>query len=453
MRAQRWRRLPRGAAVVTDLADVALEAEDQGRPVVLLPRDATLDTLDSRWSGLTYRAACAAVILGDDSPELAALVRHCCDRAKMNRNTGATRAKSWARNIVSNVHHLSTVPPAQSMVGEFAGVPAFIVGAGPSLSKHIELANAASAYGIVIAVNAGSVPVHGQCVLSVEAHDLGHKMAMRGSAKVLSLSCPPSMYARGSGPVLPIYTAEVSRALELLTGVPRVATSGSGSTAAVALAHTWGCDPIVLLGQDLAYTGGRVYAAQTGLDDTVSDAGEFRWSAASRGSTRAAELPPAMACPHMVQSWDRRGEVLADVGFSAVAKWLTSAAAHITTPINATEGGRHIPGWQHVTLASALRRMEPRGVTIAEIMAAAGKPCGRDEVKRWLTDTAQKHLLDAYAMGEVTRLMDAWREATPWRSAAMEYTLTRRHATSLRDAVRRSRAELTALCMDAASSI
>ena len=62
---------------------------------------------------------------------------------------------------------------------------------------------------------------------------------------------------------------QYSSALEELTGCGGLPMSGSVSTVAFGLARLLGCSPIVLVGQDLAYSGGRTHAAGTGYETSV----------------------------------------------------------------------------------------------------------------------------------------------------------------------------------------
>ena len=445
-----WRRLPREAVVVTTVPEVAWEARRDARTVVLIPDDATEEDLHLRWSELTFRASTGILLCDESRPELAMKVRECCDRARVNTNTGITRSSNWVQNILDNVHMMTEVAPAQAAVDQFKGVPCFVVGAGPSLEKNKHLLAAARRKGIVIAVNAASKVADAQCVLSLEAHDLGHKMDPRDSVKLFSLSAPSSMFELGFGPSLPIYTGEVAKPLAQLLGCPRVATSGSGSTAAVALAQTWGCDPVVLVGQDLAFTGGRVYSPATGLDDRVSPEGVFSWSDTSRSAKRSVALPTHVSGGRPVVAWGGTGEVFTDLGFYSVATWLTSCRPYLVNAINATEGGMRIEGWEERPLIDVIDAMPDRIIIPEDIVAAAGPPRTRPAALRWwLNNIAPHEFLESYAMADVLKLMEPWRGRRPWPLRFIERRVAAKQMRKLDALERAKRAELTEMCRSA----
>jgi len=64
------------------------------------------------------------------------------------------------------------------------------------------------------------------------------------------------------------FGSEIMRWITRFSGeIGRLSVWGSVSTVAVSLAYEIGSDPIILLGQDLAYTGGRRYASYTWVDE------------------------------------------------------------------------------------------------------------------------------------------------------------------------------------------
>ena len=81
--------------------------------------------------------------------------------------------------------------------------------------------------------------------------------------------------------------------------------SGSVSTVALGMARMLGCSPIVLVGQDLAYSGGCTYATGTGYEGSKAEINRetgvirLEWNAESRrvhGESQALRAP-RKSCP------------------------------------------------------------------------------------------------------------------------------------------------------------
>ena len=150
---------------------------------------------------------------------------------------------------------------------------AFIVGAGPSLGKNCELLARAAKKGIVFAVNSSALAlgrrgVTPQVVACMESIDLSELLSqvpyLDQVVRAFSLTAHPKTMRTGAGPLLPVY--EGLPQFAPLIGLGRangLAVCGSVSTLAFSLAQRLGCSPIVLVGQDLAYTDGQAYAAGT----------------------------------------------------------------------------------------------------------------------------------------------------------------------------------------------
>jgi len=437
-------RLPRDTLVLSDAPEVLTVAARRGYPTCdVRGRDA--DWLAAHWSRLSRRNPSAMLILRDDVPALRDVVARGCARAAVNGQTGATRSRAWVTGILAQARLLLHYPPAQALAGQLRGIPAFVVGAGPSLSHTAFAANRARRHGVVVSVNAASRLVDGQCVLTVEANNMCAKVMPRDSVRLFVLGCHPALLEHGAGPLMPLWCGEVSGPLESLTGLPRVACSASGSTAAVSLAYAWGCDPIVLVGQDLAWTGGRVYAD---TDDRVRSDGRCDWSVAARAQHRHAPLPESYEL-HAVPGWGGGPDVQTSDGFDVVASWLSSASGLVRSRLlNATGGGRHIPGWQDVPLDEVLASLPVRSLTPADIERASGDPivCAA-ELDAWL-GTAPDAFLEPYALPDVLALLREHRSRPPYRMPWREARAVRTLCGSIDTVAARCRRDLETLCSD-----
>jgi hypothetical protein len=309
------------------------------------------------------------------------------------------------------VDRLCEAPSFQALHGRYSGVPAFIVGAGPSLGKNGKLLAEAAKKGIVFAVNSSgralaSYGVEPQVLACLESIDVTKLLVdlpfIHRVVRAFSLSANPRTFETGSGQLLPVYEAlpEVAFALEDLTGQPGLPVCGSVSTLAFSLAQRLGCSPIVLVGQDLAYTDGKAYApgsAYEGSRARISkdnEAIELDWCETLNsihlvGGNRMHRREPL----RQVTAWGGGGkEVASGISFSAVRAWFEAAsevlkrAAPETALINATEGGARVEGFAELTLADVLRELPERGITAESIANDArehARPITREALTKW----------------------------------------------------------------------
>jgi hypothetical protein len=371
--------------------------------------------LMSAWVQIGQRFLDAIIVRTPGYPgaypdELMALpnaVHELFQRIGITQNTYEARARVWVEDILENLENIVGRAPFLSLLGKFRNVPAFIVGAGPSLDKNVALIQEAAKKGIVFAVNSSGkalakkgVAPHVLCC--IESMDSSHLLAelpfIDDVVRAFSLCAAPKILETGKGPLLPMHELlpQFALPLEQLTGAPGVAVCGSVSTAAFSLANALGCSPVVLLGQDLAYTSGRTHAAGSWWEDsraTVSkETGQMKleWSEALKkvghrhGSEPMTEIP----------AWGGTGTVFSGVSFSGIRGWFESAASLLNEArgeelrlINATEGGARIEGFEEERLADVLAALPELGITsgsIAALAAECGRPITLEHMRDWV---------------------------------------------------------------------
>ena len=341
---------------------------------------------------------------------IGALVRN----VQINENTHYLRSKIWLTDIVENLPQTVGTTPFLALEGKYQGVPAFIVGAGPSLNKNGPALREATKKGIVIAVNTSGKALvrHGvtphvlACIESIDlSHDLAGLPFIDEVVRAFSLSGSPAHFATGKGPLLPIVeNLPTFEPLVSLLGQRGLAVGASVTTAALSLAHRLGCSPIVLVGQDLAFTGNQVYAQGTSYEGSqvrIAKSGgrvEHAWSEEAQRShgTRVGALPTSEPLLETM-AWGGERTVATSAGFTAVRNWLEAAAdlmqrssPHLRL-INATEGGARIENFEELTLAEVLRDFSDRHLTSAHLRDAADATGGCITAQR-LTAWAQEQL-------------------------------------------------------------
>lgn len=435
------RDLPRDAVVVTPIAEVAGIAARAGRRVLLEGRDYH-DWRDLRdnWSELTRRATVALAV---GPPELSNQVARFCQVTHQNKVTSIARARRWAEHMIRNVLLLSERPHGMK-VDALKGHPAFIVGAGPSLEKNGHLL--AHAPGVVLTVNAASKAVRGTGVVSVESNDLSVKLDERG-VQLLGLAAPPHVLRARYEWLRPVWCGEIAWVPEELTGVDRIPMSGSGATVAAGLAHRWGCNPIVLVGMDLAFTSGKLYADTTGHHDRVTETGQFQWGAESLRMVRVNNPLPDVVDVEHVRAWGGQGTVQTGGMFNGVRHFFTALADTLqrkgVTCINATEGGASIDGWSERKLVEIEGLGGAPGPSSVELAAAcAGELVPRDQIVEWLRGEAPEQLAEAWAYGRIYNRVERHQQRAPSRIPLVEAWHVGQAVTDVESIVAEARVEI-----------
>jgi hypothetical protein len=422
------RSLARDGTVISRDREAAELAHALGYRAVFVEKGGE-DELGANWGTITRRNADCCVI---GEPALMRFVQSVADRQAQNNNTAYVRSRIWATHLLANIDLLWSRPTLMNAVGSMAGCPAFIVGAGPSLDRNWKLLDVRTGKGLLIAVNSAARVIEPSMAFSVECNDIAAKMPPYFTA-ALGITSHPKMikHARPFPMLYPVWAGEISWIPEKLTGIQRLPCSGSSSTAALALAHRLGCDPIVLVGQDCAHTNDRIYAESTGFDaKLVGD--RFDWGAKLLAMPRPGNPLPETHQFSRVKAWGGTGTIRTDSSLRALATWFAQFAAVAgqdapsddmkrtvklqRTLINATEGGASIPGWREESLSEVLAGLPARRVALE----TNPPPVTRDAVETWLRDEAVDDLLDAYALPDVHDELAKRRASEPWSIPLLE---------------------------------
>ena len=331
----------------------------------------------------------------DQAAHLRSTLGELVQRSRVNDQTHRLRAKSWVADVLENVELLGQHPGILALAGKYRGVPAFVVGAGPSLGKNGHHLLQAAKKGLIFATNSSAsaldkLGVEPQVLCCMESIDVSHLLRdlsfIDRVVRAFSLSAHPQTLRTGAGPLLAVWEAvpQLAQPLKDLTGYPGVPVSGSVSTLAFALAQRLGCSPIVFVGQDLAYTDGRAYAVGTPYEHSrvgVSEDGqslELDWCTTAQSTHRISGRTLHDREPlHRATAWGGHGQVLTTIGFSAVRTWLEGAAVILGRElpdlrlVNASEGGARIGGFEETPLAELLAGLPDLGIRPADMIALA----------------------------------------------------------------------------------
>ncbi len=258
-------------------------------------------------------------------------------------------------NFDANISGMEKEPERIRMVDRlkeaFAKKNVFIVAAGPSLDKNVEMLRDVAKRADCLIVATGTVlrkllhmEIRPDYVIVTEPNE-------RALAQINGLEntdIPMLMLSTANHGYMLRYPAQHYMIFQ--EGYPRAETAaallktslyqtgGSVSTTALDVALRLGAEKVVFLGLDLAFTDNLAHAEGT----------------SNRIATDMEELIPVRA--------QNGGTVYADHKFIMYRKWierrLNGADVRKGSVINATEGGSYIEGMCHVALADVLRELE-----------------------------------------------------------------------------------------------
>lgn len=351
--------------------------------------------------GLRLRVFPHPAVLRLDPSGVAAVV----DRTKRVKDaldtriqTSVTQLMPWAWVTAGNGRRIAESADFGRLQGAFRGKPAVVVAAGPSLDKQLPTLRAFRDRVVVIAIGqtvkalrqAGIEP---DLVHVLESKDVSHQLTDAGDPRDLCLALTPDAHpAIYDVPTRATFTATTGSSpmgtwIAKATGESRF-TMGGGTVAqgAVGLAVLLGCDPILLIGQDLAFTDGRAYAKGSAYEfvkvELAEDGNctftEMRQKAAlipedlitARGADRAAKgqviwvdgwhegerVPTWRAYASFIEQYRDIGLALRNAGIRLV---------------NCTEGGARIPMIDHRPFREVLDALTTGPIDARTVLLAA----------------------------------------------------------------------------------
>jgi hypothetical protein len=264
--------------------------------------------------------------------------------AQMNLTTTDAYAKQWLSNAFDTFRNAVNSPVIRHYFGQFKNVPAIVVSAGPSLEKNIHLINQIKENAVVIcagssirAMKHNGVSPH--FLVGVDGHQINNKvygdLDLSDICLVYSFRFWHEIASKFPGRKILMKVDAESLPDLLITqnGGYEIGSLKSGfsvSHTSLNLAFQLGCDPIILIGQDLSYSNTKRYA-----DGQI---------ASSQKYLKQGELPP-----HSFFTKDIYGQdVLTDYELDSFRMLLermieTSYQGRVNI-INATEGGVHVKG-------------------------------------------------------------------------------------------------------------
>lgn len=295
----------------------------------------------------------------------------------------------WAKNGLQNLPHVAAHPLVNDIGDALAGIPMIVVGAGPSLANNIDLLRKAKGRAIIVCVNRAlrsmkNAGIEPDIAINVEPQDVGCQFegidTQALTALVLCATSHPPLFTLNTPNILTFIGNQEADGWMLPEPVDLVPAAGSVSCSAVSLGLLWKCDPIVLVGQDLSFSGGAYYHAGGADGDTRAvfndDTGMWQLEGHSeelRNTVKDRTRDGVIRFQATQVPGFYGGTVDTSLDFANFRMWFQQTAHDhpATAFFNCTEGGVHIEGMHHTRLLDVIETLEPLDVELNAIFNSA----------------------------------------------------------------------------------
>lgn len=268
-------------------------------------------------------------------------------------NTRRHFGELWTHNYVKNCLRLSRASNSEGLIGKFKGIPGILVSAGPSLSKNVQLLKGVEDKCVIMAAGTAvnileKYDVKPHFMVGIDASEseaeIHRKVKNRDIYFIYSNQVATGSLTYYQGPKFFMnYTADQYSAQFLnFAGIKSTffLSGPSVSNTCFDLLYKMGCNPIIIVGQDLAYTSGQLYAGEEKLpafeQESDNNKNEF------------------------IREKDIYGnDIFTSLGFIGIRNWfegIFKKAADTVEIINATEGGLNIEYSRNDSLSNVINK-------------------------------------------------------------------------------------------------
>ena len=324
------------------------------------------------------------------------------------KRTKLNKSDLFMRNALANFPLLALSPGVEQLKGRWLQRPVALVAAGPSLDKQLPLLIEWADRVLIIAVGQAwrslrQVGIEPHMVVTVDPNEanLRHFESMKSAGAVLvaDAGCHPRIPREFAGPLVFNHSRPDGELLfSSLCGKRGVLeTGGSVANTALSLACELGASPILLLGQDLAFSGGRTHAQGNAFmrdfGDKVSTKRNLRPVEGYYGDT-----------------------VYTNAQMDTYRHWFEKAIERIESQrvINCTEGGARIRGVEQMRFSDALQLCDGADPSAFEQLFDVHLPAGDtldvlrkvEDLRRQLAHVGDKAANVSVAASRLNDLMD-----------------------------------------------
>lgn len=269
------------------------------------------------------------------------------ERVNVNKNTLKRFSGPIVVNTLKNLTVMKSIHSSSQLKSILPeNIPVIIVSAGPSLDKNIELLREAKGHSFIICVDTAIKFMMQKNIMPDATIVIEPEKPFVHYEDPRSREIPLITDIEANSEIVLVHNGEKflfgcrGFVKQLLLKLGRdehdIGSGGSVATAAFALCYQMGCKNIILIGQDLAYTGEATHAGNTqsaGINNEI-------------GNTFVEDIDG--------------GQVRTRGDWIAYLKWFENSVSFINesnlgiTVTDATEGGAKIHGTEIITLREAL---------------------------------------------------------------------------------------------------
>ena len=212
---------------------------------------------------------------GEKEKETHKLIKEYLLLKQIDRNTLITFNTEWQKNLITNMRYTIDSYYINQLENKFENKPVIIVSAGPSLNKNVELLKEIKEKAIIICVDTAlkvllnrNITPHFVITIDGGEKNLGHfdNLDYYDIPLVYMTNSHPDILEKHKGTKILItgpneYTIELFNEFDREIGA--VSLGGSVACVAFSVAKKIGGNPIIFIGQDLAYTNNKTHAKGT----------------------------------------------------------------------------------------------------------------------------------------------------------------------------------------------
>lgn len=288
---------------------------------------------------------------------------------RQNLATLMESASLWQNQILTNISVIIKCPGLKTLFGKFPNVPTIIVAAGPSLDKNVAYLKYAKDKALIICVDTAvrtlfNYDIKPDLVVTIDATTKNYNYYLKDlDLSDIYLVAGPAVYPEAISAFVPkVFVSSFGHPLldwmETFIGVKgTIKLGGSVSTAAFDLARRCGANPIVFIGQDLAFTDDKIYTSGVKKE-------------------RVKEIENIMPTADIMWVEDVYGGKVKTVqGAWTWIKWFEHQITEMPNVlcIDATEGGAKIEGTKIMTLKEVIENYCQNPFNISQILQDANK--------------------------------------------------------------------------------
>ncbi|MBN2039363.1 MAG: motility associated factor glycosyltransferase family protein [Spirochaetes bacterium] len=261
--------------------------------------------------------------------------------------------KTWTANIARNIKEFVRLPGADMFYDKFRGMPALIAGAGPSLNKSLEFIKDNQDRIIIICVDTSYRILQRNGIsphfcLTVDPQIINARYfedcTFENTVFVTDPAVHPSVFRLINGRISTVGMAfDMMKWVEEFTGPKgELAYGGSVTTNAYDFAKRIGASPVIMAGQDLAFTDRLAHARGSYLDEEVHLRTDRFYNAHMKNRFQLTALPKIKV------KGIRSPEVITNQKLMIFLNWFEKR--NDPDLINATWDGAFIKGVNHSSL-------------------------------------------------------------------------------------------------------